>query len=73
MTAIYYVYQLHTYVGPAGNKTISIFKPRIAVRLYKNLSLGYEFTHYHKYNNLRDLPDVIRSENEQKFYLMLYF
>ncbi len=73
LTAIYYVYQLHTYVGPAGNKTISIFKPRIAVRLYKNLSLGYEFTHYHKYNNLRDLPDVIRSENEQKFYLMLYF
>jgi len=72
-TVIYYVYWLHTYIGPVGDKTIGIFKPRIAVRLYKNLSLGYEYTFYHKYNNLRDFPDVHRSESEQKFYLMLYF
>lgn len=72
-TAIYYVYWLHTYVGPVGDKTIGIFKPRIAVRLSENLSLGYEFTYYHKYNNLRDLPDVHKKESEQKLYLMLYF
>lgn len=73
VTVIYYLYWLRTYVGPVGEKTIAIFKPRIAVRLYKNLSLGFEYTHYRKYNNLRDLPDVHRKESEQKLYLMLYF
>jgi hypothetical protein len=73
VTVIYYLYRLHTYVGPAGDKTIGILKPRIAVTLLRNLSLGFEYTFYHKYSNLRDLPDVRRNESEQKLYLLLYF
>jgi hypothetical protein len=73
VTAIYYIYGLHTYVGPAGNKIISIFKPRIAIRLFGNLSLGFEYLFYHKDNYLRDFPDVHISNSEQKLFLMLYF
>jgi hypothetical protein len=73
LTAIYYLYWLHTYVGPAGNKIIGIFKPRIAVRIIGNLSLGFEYLYYHKDDYLRDFPDVHVSNSEQKFYLMLYF
>jgi hypothetical protein len=73
LTAIYYVYGLHTYVGPAGNKVISIFKPRIAVKLFSNLSLGFEYLYYHKDSYLRDFPDNHKRNSEQKLYLMLYF
>jgi hypothetical protein len=73
LTAIYYFYWLHTYVGPAGTKIIGIFKPRIAVRIVGNLSLGFEYLYYHKDNYLRDFPDVHVRNSEQKFYLMLYF
>ena len=73
VTAIYYLYWLHTYVGPAGDKIIGVFKPRIAVRLLNNLSIGFEYLYYHKDSYLRDFPDVRRRNSEQKLYLMLYF
>jgi hypothetical protein len=73
VTAIYYLYALHTYIGPAGNKFIGIFKPRIAVRIIGNLSLGFEYLFYHKDGYLRDFPDVHKRNSEQKLYLMLYF
>lgn len=73
VTAIYYLYGLHTYIGPAGNKIISIFKPRIAVKLFSNLSLGFEYLYYHKNSQFRDFPDLHKNNSEQKLYLMLYF
>jgi hypothetical protein len=77
VTVIYYVYGLHTYYGiknvPAGNKIIEIFKPRISVKLFSNLSLGFEYLYFHKDSYLRDFPDVHFSNSEQKLYLMLYF
>ena len=73
LTAIYYLYGLHTYIGPAGNKILGIFKPRIAVKLFNNLSLGAEYLYYHKHNYLRDYPDVHTSNSEQKLYLLLFF
>jgi hypothetical protein len=73
VTAIYYLYWLHTYIGPAGDKLIGVFKPRIAVRLRRNLSAGFEYLYYHKDSYLRDFPDVHRRNSEQKLYLMFYF
>jgi len=73
LTAIYYLYGLQTYIGPDGSKILGIFKPRIAVRLFKNLSLGAEYLSYQKHNYLRDSPDVHKSNSEQKLYLMLYY
>ncbi|MCX6554847.1 MAG: DUF3943 domain-containing protein [Candidatus Aminicenantes bacterium] len=72
VTAIYYLYLLHTYIGPSGDKIISIFKPRISVRLFSNLSLGFEYLYYHKDGSYLDFPDVHKSNSEQRLYLMLY-
>ena len=73
VTTIYYLYWLHTYVGPGGNKVISIFKPRIAIKLSNNLSIGYEYLYYHKNSYFRYFSDIKRSNSQQKIYLMLYF
>jgi Domain of unknown function (DUF3943) len=73
VTAIYYLYRLQTYIGPAGHNIISVFKPRIAVKLVRNLSLGFEYLYYQKDNILRDLPHVHKRNSEQKLYVMLYF
>ena len=73
LTGIYYYYGLRTYIGQAGTKNISIFKPRVALRLASNLSLGFEYLYYFKDTNYRDFPEVHMSSSEQKLYLMLYF
>ena len=73
LTAIYYLYGLHTYIGPAGNKVLGVFKPRIAVKIFDHLSLGAEYLLYHKRSALRDFPDIHTSNSEQKLYLLLYF
>ncbi len=73
VTAIFYLYRLHTYIGPAGYKNIVVFKPRIAVRLFSNLSLGFEYLLYHKDSYFRYFPDVSKRGDEQRLYLILYF
>jgi hypothetical protein len=73
VTATYYLYRLHTYIGPAGYNVIGVFKPRIAVKLFRNFSLGFEYLYYRKDNILRDFPHVHKRNSEQKLYLMLYF
>ena len=73
LTVIYYLYGLHVIVGPAGDKIINIFKPRIAVRLFGKLSLGFEYLYFHKDSYLRDFPDIHAGNSEQKLYLMMYF
>ena len=72
-TVIYYFYRLWTYIGPSGDKSIQIFRPRIALRVLGNLSLGFEYAWYHKDSYFRNFPDVDISNSEQKVYLMLYF
>jgi hypothetical protein len=72
VTAIYYLYMFHTFIGPSGDKIISIFKPRISVRLFDNFSLGFEYLYYHKDGAYLDFPDVHKSNSEQRLYLMLY-
>jgi hypothetical protein len=73
LTAIYYFYRLYTYVGPAGFKNVQIFRPRVALRILGNLSLGFEYAWYHKASHFRDFPDVHVTNGEQKLYMMLYF
>ncbi len=73
ITAIYYFYRLFNFVGPAGHKNIMVFKPRLAVKLMDNLSLGFEYLIYRKDEFYRDLTDVHRHNSEQKLYLLLYF
>ncbi len=69
---IYYYYFIHTYVGLPGNNFIGILKPRITVRLYKALSLGYEHFIYSEDRNLRYLPATHFGKTEQKIFLLIF-
>lgn len=69
---LYHYYMLRTYVGIAGNNFIGILEPRITVRLFDNLSIGFE--QYSYANNRR--PDgkvnIHSVRSEQKIFLNLY-
>jgi len=69
---IYYYYMIRTYVGAAGNNFIGILKPRLTVRVFKALSIGFE--HYVYYNDryLKDLPAIHSVRTEQKIFLLIY-
>jgi hypothetical protein len=68
-----YLYWIHTYDGIPGNSLVGIFKPTVAVRLFKNLSLGFEHHIYHneRYKGRESFLHLTRTE--QKLYLQLFF
>ena len=70
---IYYYYFIHTYEGLPGHNFISILKPRITVRLFQNLSIGFEQYIYFNDRYLNDYPAVHLVRNEQKIFLQFYF
>jgi len=68
-----YGFYIHTYNGQPGNSLVTIFRPTVAVKLFKNLSLGFE---HHIYKNDRwvnDVPDLHVTRTEQKLYLQFFF
>lgn len=69
---IYYYFFIHTYVGAPGTNYISILKPRVTVRLYKQLSIGFEHFIYANDRYLKDLPAIHSVRTEQKIFLLLY-
>jgi hypothetical protein len=71
-TLIYYYYMIHTHVGIQGDNYISILKPRITVKLYKNLSIGYEHSIYFNDRYLVDIPNIHIKRSEEKIFLLLY-
>ena len=71
ITAAYYIYGLHTYVGTAGNTIIGIFRPRIGVNITNSLIVGFEFLQYGKDSFLRDYPDIHTRNNEERIYITL--
>jgi hypothetical protein len=72
-TFIGYYFWIHTYVGNPGDHYIGLIKPRIQVRLYGNLSLGFEHLVYYSDRYTRDAGDFHKVKTEQKIILSLYF
>ena len=70
---VYYYYIIRTFVGAKGNNYIGILKPRITIRLYKDLSIGFEHFVYYNDRYLRDLAAIHSARTEQKLFLSLYF
>lgn len=70
---IYYYYFVRTNVGAAGTNFISILKPRITVRLYKDLNIGFENYVYYNNRYLQDAPAIHSVTTEQKIFLLFYF
>ncbi|MBK5285599.1 MAG: DUF3943 domain-containing protein [Bacteroidia bacterium] len=69
---IYYYFFIHTYVGPPGDNVIGIFKPRVTVRLFRQLSIGFEHFIYTDNRTLKNLPPISSVRTEQKIFLQLY-
>ncbi|MEO8886071.1 MAG: DUF3943 domain-containing protein [Mucilaginibacter sp.] len=66
---VYYYFLLHTTVGEAGTNYISILKPRVTVRLFSNVSLGFEHFIYFDDRYLKTLPAIYSVRTEQKIFL----
>jgi len=73
VTSTDYVDWLHKYIGPAGNKMIGLFKPRIAAKLFSTLSLGFGYLYHYKDDDRRAFPNVHKRNSERRLYLMMYF
>jgi hypothetical protein len=66
-----YYYWLKTYVGPVGTNSIAILRPRITIRLYRNLNMGFEELAYYSSRNTANLGSFQDVRTEQRIYLML--
>lgn len=69
---VYYHFWLNTFEGLEGSNSIGIIRPRVTVRLYKNLSLGYEYFGYNTDRTLRDFPNQHSVISDQKIFLQLF-
>lgn len=61
-------------VGTLGNNNISILQPKITIRIYKDLSIGYEYYLYTEIHNSNEgFPRATYGLTEQKLFLQFYF
>lgn len=71
LTTDYFLYWLQTYVGAAGHNVVSILKPRFAVHLYRNASIGFEYLIYQRSAYFDDYSTFSSFHTEQKVYLTI--
>ena len=67
-----YYWWFHTFVGVAGNSYIAILKPRIAFKLFNNISIGFEQLVYYSDRYPWDFAYVHDIITEQKIFFQLY-
>lgn len=72
LSLIYYYYFIHTYVGLPGNNLIGVFKPRVTIKLYKHLSIGYEHFVYANDRYLVGYAPIHLVHTEEKLFLQLF-
>ncbi len=70
---IYYQFAFRTFKGQSGDNLIGIFKPRVTVQVYKDLSIGFENFVYLDDRNVTNSPAINSVRTEQKLFLSLYF
>lgn len=66
-----YYFWLHTFVGIPGDNYIGIIRPRITVKLYRNLSVGFEQMVYYSDRITRDYGSYHVVRTEQRIYFIL--
>lgn len=72
ITFIGYYWWFHTYIGVAGNSYIALIKPRIAFKLFSNVSIGFEHLIYYSDRYPRDFPSVHSVRTEQKIFVQIF-
>ncbi len=73
VTFIGYYFWVHTYVGNAGDHYVGLIKPRIGVKLFSYLSIGFEHQVYYSDRYTRDFGNFHQLRTEQKIILTLTF
>jgi len=71
LTTDYFLYYIHTYVGAAGYNVIGIFKPRLGVQVYRNVSVGFEYLVYQRKGYFDNYPEFYSLHTEQKVYVIV--
>ena len=71
--AIYYFYYLVTYVGEPGYNVIGILRPRVSVKIFKIMNVGYEYLLYTRHDYFKTGSDFRAQTGEQRIYLLLNF
>jgi hypothetical protein len=66
-----YYYWIQTYVGLKGNNFIGLIRPRMTIRIYRNLNVGFEQLAYISDRYTLNLGNYHGVRTEQKIYLML--
>ncbi|QHL85988.1 DUF3943 domain-containing protein [Nibribacter ruber] len=69
---VYYHYWLKTIEGLEGSNSIGIVRPRVTVRLFKNVSLGYEHFGYTTNRKLEKYATQRSVITDQKIFLQLF-
>ena len=69
---VYYHFWQNTFQGLKGTNSIGIVRPRVTLRLIKNVSLGYEHFGYTTNRTFEDFPNQRSVVTEQKLFLQLF-
>jgi hypothetical protein len=67
-----FYYWIHTYQGLPGTSLVGVLKPNVSLRLFKNLSIGFEHQIYQNDRYKGGLPDIHITRTEQKLFLQLF-
>ena len=66
-------YWISTYVGAGGNSFTGLLQPKVTLRVYKNLNLGFEHQIYINDRYSERYHHNHLSRTEEKFFILLYF
>src|ERR1035437_9827130 len=67
-----YYWWFHTFVGTAGNSYIALVKPRIAFKLFKGVSIGFEHLIYYADRYPSNAAYVHDVRTEQKIFFQIF-
>jgi hypothetical protein len=67
-----FFYWIHTYNGIPGNSLVQIIKPAVALKLFKNTSIGFEHELYHNDRYSSAFSPLHLTRTQQKVYLQLF-
>lgn len=67
-----YYYWTHNYENHPGRNSIAILKPRITLKMFGNMSLGFEHHVYFVDEYLKNIPTLHLKRTEQKVFLRLF-
>jgi hypothetical protein len=68
-----YYYSIYNSEGLKGKTRLGIVKPMVAVRLFNNISLGFEHHIYYDNRFINDISSLHLKRTEQKIFLQFFF